>query len=346
MENNVFEKAEGTLVASRPLNNVGIIYFTSSFSIHGREFEKVAENEVVEVAQAIKAALGEKGIRAELINLDPTRVVELRKYDWIFSLLEPVVGFPVTDIDIVEQMESLSIPFTGGGSYALKATIDKSVTKAEFLKYGIPTPVYDVVYPGDPILTKCRFPIIVKPVHEDGSVGITKNSITDNSTRLTSLVKKIHRLYQQAALVEEYIEGREINAAILGNGKEAVVLPLSEIIYPPQLGPKILTFKSKWKAHSLDFRASKAKCPGDLDPQVEAQIKEIALQAYQLLRCRDYARVDFRIRDNVPYVLEVNPNPCLNPHDAGFVRSGNAAGFTYTELVNKILEVSVSNNRY
>ncbi len=328
---------------AQQLNSVGIIYITSSFSSKGREFEKVAENEVIEVAQAVKAALEEKGIRAELIDLDPTRIAELQKYDWVFSLLEPVEGFPVTDIDIVEQMESLSIPFTGAGSYSLKATIDKSVTKAELLKYGITTPVYDVIYPGEPIITKCRFPIIVKPVHEDGSVGITKNSIANNGTRLASLVEKIHKLYHQAALVEEYIEGREINAAILGNGKEAAVLPLSEITYPYQRGPKILTFKGKWEVNSIDFRVSKGKCPCNLDPEVEARIRETALRAYHILRCRDYARVDFRLRGDSPYVLEVNPNPCLNPNDAGFVRSGKTAGLTYSELIYRILEVSVRN---
>lgn len=107
-------------------------------------------------------------------------------------------------------------------------------------------------------------------------------------------VKKIHSLYHQAALVEEFIEGREINAAILGNGNEAIVLPLSEITYPYQRGPKILTFKGKWITELIDFQVSKAKCPCDLDPEVEATIKETALRSFQIMNCRDYARVDFR----------------------------------------------------
>ncbi len=343
MENSLCNEKEDIPGKRNPFYRVGIIYFISPYSNKGRKFEKVAENEVAEVARAIKAALQEKGYEADMINLDPACVPALKKYDWIFNLLEPVAGIPVSDIDIVEQMEEQDIHFTGAGTYALKACIDKSVTKAELQKYGIPSPVYDVFNPGDRILTRCKFPIIVKPVHEDGSVGISKNSIAYDGTRLASLVERIHKLYHQAALVEEYIDGREINAAILGNGNDAIVLPLSEITYASQDGPKILTFKGKWEARSAEYRDSRGKCPCNIEPDVEARIKETALKAYHILRCRDYARVDFRLRDNIPYVLEVNPNPCLNPQDAGFARSGRAAGFTYTELINRILEVSVKN---
>jgi D-alanine-D-alanine ligase len=326
-----------------PLSNIGIIYCTSSLSSTGREFEKVADCEVIEVAHAVKDALEEKGLNAELVDLDPARIGDLRKYDWVFNLAEPIDCFSMSENQIAEEMEKLSIHFTGAGSNTLKDCLDKSITKAKLFNNGIPTPVYDEFQPGDRIITKFKFPMMVKPVHEDGSIGISNESVVENGAGLAVQVEKIHSLYHQAALVEEYIDGREINAAILGSGDEAIVLPLSEITYPDQPGPKILTFAGKWFSESKDFQASVAKCPCDLDPEVEARIKDIALKSFHILDCRDYARVDFRLKENIPYVLEVNPNPCINPHGAGFVRSANVAGLTYTELIYRILESSVRN---
>ena len=327
-----------------PVSSIGIIYCTSSLSSTGREFEKVADCEVIEVAHAVKAALEEKGYRAELVDLDPARIGDLRKFDWVFNLAEPIDCFSMSENQIAQEMEKLSIHFTGAGSNTLKDCLDKSITKAKLYNNGIPTPVYDEFQAGDPIITKCKFPMMVKPVHEDGSIGISKDSVVVDGAGLAVQVEKIHSLYHQAALVEEYIDGREIDVAILGNGDEAIVLPLSEITYPDQPGPKILTFAGKWFTESIDFQVTIAKCPCDLDPEVEARIKEIALKSFHVLHCRDYARVDFRLKGNTPYVLEVNPNPCINPNGAGFVRSANVAGLTYTDLINHILESSVRNN--
>lgn len=171
-------------------NSVGVIFCTSKISSRGREFEKVADCEVIQVAQAVKAALEEKGCRAELVDLDPDRIADLRKYDWVFNLAEPIDCFPLTEDEIAVQMEKLNINFTGSGSDTLNACLDKSVTKAELLKYGITTPVYDVFQPGDRIITKCRFPVFVKPVHEDGSIGISKTRLPEMKPGLPCRLRK------------------------------------------------------------------------------------------------------------------------------------------------------------
>jgi D-alanine-D-alanine ligase len=160
---------------------------------------------------------------------------------------------------------------------------------------------------------------------------------------LVALVEKIHHKYRQAALVEEFIEGRDITASILGNGDEAVVLPLSEIIYPDPCGPGFLTYDAKWKSETAEFQTAVAKCPCGVESRVEVAIEQTALQAYRIMGCRDYARVDFRLKEEQAYVLEVNPNPCINPDDSGFVRCGKAAVFEYGELIHQILVNSVKN---
>lgn len=327
-----------------PFQNVGIVYCTSPLTVRSREFEKLADCEVIEVACAVQAVLQEKGYSATLIDLNPNQIPDLCKYDWIINLTETIYGFPFTEYEIAEQMERLHIRFTGSGSQALRLCLDKAITKAMLMQYGVNTPVYDVFCPGDQVWTKCRYPVIVKPVHEDGSIGISNDSIAWNDTELAQRVENIQQVYHQAALVEEFINGRDITASVLGNGDEAIVLPLSEIAYPSQIGSKFLTFEAKWLSGTLDYQASFAICPCVLDPLVERKIQQTALAAYYIMGCRDYARVDFRLKGDVAYVLEVNPNPCINPDDSGFVRCGKAAGFQYADLIYQILKHSVSNH--
>lgn len=325
-----------------PFQSIGIIYCTSQMMVKGREFEKIADCEVIEVANAVRDVLQGRGYSVQLIDLNAVQISELSHFDWIINLAETIYGFPFADYEIAEQMERLSINFTGSGSQALKSCLDKGVTKDRLVQYGINTPVYDIFYPGEPVCgTKCSYPVMVKPVHEDGSIGISNDSIAWNDNELLIQVQKTHQVYHQAALVEEFIDGRDITVSILGNGDEAVALPLSEIVYPSQFGSRFLTFEAKWLPGTLEYQTSNAVCPCVLDPTVEMKIKQTALAAYRIMGCRDYARVDFRLKGDVPFVLEVNPNPCINPDDSGFVRCGKAAGFRFADLIHQILELSV-----
>jgi D-alanine-D-alanine ligase len=342
MVNNSRQKSR--LAEPIPIRNVAVVYYTSTAYAFGRDNEKKADCEVLEVAQAIQASLETNGYNVELVDLFSTAIAELRRYDWVFNLAECVNGFPVTDYEVAEQMENLNIYFTGSRSIALKNCLDKATTKCELLRNGIATPAYAVFSPENRILNLLAYPLIVKPIHEDGSIGITRDSIVKNTVELEKQVQFIHETYKQAALVEEYIEGRDISASIIGNGTEAEVLPLSEITYTEQVGAKFLTFDTKWECGTMEYQLSTAHCPCQLEPEMDQLIKAIALQSYRVMGCRDYARVDFRLRGNQPFVLEVNPNPCINPIDSGFVRCCNAGGYSYSDIVIKILTDSVRNN--
>jgi D-alanine-D-alanine ligase len=302
------------------INRVAIIYCTSQASANGSEIEKRADCEVIDVAHVVKAALESYGYQTELVDLDPIQIAELGKFDWVFNLAESNYGYPLADHKIAEQMESYGIGFTCSGSKSLKTCLDKALTKCEHLRNGIATPAFEVFQPGSTIFNHLEYPLIVKPLHEDGSIGITNDSIVRNDADLGCMVERVHRMYQQAALVEEFIEGRDITASIIGNDPDADVLPLSEITYPEQAGPKFLTFNAKWIPDTADYQISLAKCPSILKPEVEKLIKDIALRSYRVMGCRDYARVDFRVRGETPFVLEVNPNPSIDPDDSGFVR--------------------------
>jgi D-alanine-D-alanine ligase len=325
--------------------NIAIVYCAADHVPPGRELELIADCEVTEVAAAVKWALESCGHTADILRINPECLELLKSYDWIFNLAESVCGFPFPDYEIARRMEELGLRFTGSGSATLKTCLDKAETKVEILRHGILTPAFEVIAPGEPVQTELPFPLFVKPVHEDGSIGIFSNSVIQNLEQLQAKVAEIHETYQQAALVEEYIEGRDITASILGNGAEAKVLPLSELVYGENFdGPKVLTYEAKWLEQTPAFTGSLAVCPCSLNPQTQELIAGMARSIYLIMGCEDYARVDFRLRGRTPYLLEVNPNPCINPHDSGFIRASTAAGMDYQGVIRLILEHSIQKN--
>lgn len=323
------------------MKNIGVIYCSPSNAVAGREIEMLADGEVIEIAEAVKAALGKHGYRVDLVNLDGYAVEDLRQYDWVFNLAESVCGFCYSDYQVVEMLENLGIGFTGSGSITLRNCLHKAQTKAELRRHGIWTPDYEVFSPGVEIRTQLTFPLFVKPVHEDGSIGIAVNSIVQDVDELKWKVEDIHRVYQQDALVERYIDGRDIGASVLGNNGEALVLPLSECVYLPQVTHKILTYESKWVVESAAYQTSRTACPCSLDPETEELIRRTALNACQVLDCHEYTRVDFRLYGKIPFLLEVNPSPSINPHGSGFVESAKEAGLGFEDLVIRILDDSI-----
>ncbi|MCX6163520.1 MAG: ATP-grasp domain-containing protein, partial [Ignavibacteriae bacterium] len=194
---------------------------------------------------------------------------------------------------------------------------------------------------------KDKFPLIVKPSREDASIGIENKSIVHNDKELKTRIEYILDVHKQPALVEEFIEGREINVSVVGNYKTSVddliVFPISEIDFAglPEDYPKIVSYNSKWMYKTVEFTGTKAVCPAkNMSPELEKLIQQTAKKVYRIVGASDYARVDFRVRDNIPYVLELNPNPDIASdvdEDTGFTRSGKAYGWTYETLIQNII---------
>jgi D-alanine-D-alanine ligase len=185
------------------------------------------------------------------------------------------------------------------------------------------------------------FPLIVKPAQEDASVGITPSSVVEDEWELRFQVERLFQQLRQPLLVEEYIHGREINIAVLGN-EPPECLPLSEIDFshmPPGY-PHIVTYNAKWKKDSLEYQGTLPICPAEVEPDIAARLRQVALAAYEATGCRDYARVDIRVdaEGNI-YVVEVNPNPDISP-DAGLARAAQAAGLGYQQLILKLVRLA------
>jgi D-alanine-D-alanine ligase len=210
---------------------------------------------------------------------------------------------------------------------------------------GIQTPSHQIFHnvediPNSKLLDE--FPLIVKPSREDASVGIENSSVVYTIDALKKQISKIIREYKQPVLVEQFIEGRELNVAILGN-EEPIVLPISEIDFSllPKNFPKIVTYKAKWVEDSVEYKGTNGKCPADLPLKIQDNVKSIAMRAFSIMNCRDYARVDIRLTSNgTPYVLEINPNPDISI-DSGFARSARTFGLEYPQMICKITEVAL-----
>ena len=193
-----------------------------------------------------------------------------------------------------------------------------------------------------------EFPLIVKPAYEDASGGIEPASVVQNQAELETRVAHVIKEFEMPALVEEYIEGREIHVAVLGNDPPEV-LPLFEMEFDDsefnpddEWRPQIISFRAKWDPHSKDFYTMDAVVPPEnLDPEIEQEIREVAVDAFKAVQARDYVRIDMRIdEDGQPFILEVNPNPDLT-NGAAYSMCATASGRSYSETVAAIADLAV-----
>jgi D-alanine-D-alanine ligase len=309
----------------------------------------LSEVGVLEEKEDIARALQAIGFKPSIFNVDEdlSRLVTFLKEqqpDVIFNLCESVGNVSTHEMHVASVYELMGIPYTGSDALTLGIALDKVRVKEILLYNGLPTPRFQL-FKSPVRLTldeNMQFPLIVKPAREDASVGIEPASVVTGLPELRKRVRYIVEEFDQPALVEEFIDGRELNVAILGNRKP-VVFPISEIDMStlPKQYPRIITYNAKWMKGTDEYEHTKGVCPALLPPQLEADIKEMALTAYRLLGCRDYARVDFRLtKDHQPYILEVNPNPDISD-DAGFARSARAQGYSFDELAGKIVECAL-----
>jgi D-alanine-D-alanine ligase len=270
-------------------------------------------------------------------NIEHT-IKQINKFspDVIFNFVEAVEGISSYEYCMAGVFQLLGVEFTGNLPACLGNCLNKARTKNILKSFGIPTPGYITVKPKEKITEdqfNLPFPVILKLLNEDASIGISEFSVVKNFAQLKKQLNFLHRTYKQEVIIEEYIDGRELNVAILNNK----VLPVSEIKFTglPEDLPKIVTYDGKWIANSVYYDNTKPQCPAKLNQKIKNKIEKAALSAFEALNCRDYARVDIRLNSNVPYVVEVNPNPDIS-FDSGFARAASAAGISHQELLFKI----------
>ena len=311
-------------------------YFDLDESDPIAEYEEIAEN------------LRTSGFDAYILNILDDMDIFLNDYeknkpDAIFNLVEIYKDIAELEMSFAGLLELLKVPYTGAPPIALGTSQDKTLTKRILSVNGINTPKFRFI---EEVKKTYRlglnYPMIVKPALEDASVGIENDSVVTNHKALKKRIEYILNEYKEPALVEEYIDGRELNVAVLGD-KNPKALPISEIDFSkmPDHLYNIVSYQAKWDPLHESYHKTIPRCPAKLPKKVEAKAKEIALNAFKIIGCRDYARVDMRLsKDNELFVLEVNPNPDLT-EDAGFMRSARHAGYTYKRTLKTIVSLAL-----
>ena len=316
--------------------------------------EELAEGKKVPelVCNQIDAVLTKRGYTIKLLAAEApikklVRQIEDDTSDIIFNVCESLGGAPGEERRIAAVLELLEKRFTGSGSLALTLATDKSLAKKLFDFHKVKSPDFVIIAPerveGATSLT--TFPLIVKPTAMDASIGIDAKSVVHNVEELMNRVLYIHNEFHNPALVEQYIEGREIYVSMIGNPPQ--VLPpiewdLSKL--PPDL-PRIAGTEAKW---DHDFKEAREFVPEDVtsNEEVMQRIREVAMNAWNALLIRDYARIDMRLTaDGIPYVIEINPNPWLD-NRAEFAMAARRAKpeMSHGDVIERIVELAMAHS--
>jgi D-alanine-D-alanine ligase len=260
--------------------------------------------------------------------------------DPVFNLTESYAGDDTMDMNIAAYLDLIGRAYTGAGPHAMYLAQDKALAKKIFAFHGIKTPYFATSYKGKLDHSHdISFPLIVKPTSEDGSIGIDTTSVVESVKELMEKIHYVHEEFDSPALIEEYIEGREIYAAIIGNDNPEV-LPLVELDLSrlPEGTPRIAGTEVKWEKETEAYKVTKAAPVEDLPEPTVKRLSDTALATYQALKLRDYGRIDMRLsRKGEVFVIEANPNPWLSS-GAEFAMAARKAGRSYTQLIGEIVD--------
>lgn len=302
--------------------------------------------------ETIQKCLTEEGFSCYTLNImDDINILindlKKNKPDVIFNFVELYKDNPKLEMNVVGLYELLGIAYTGSPPLALANCQNKMLAKKLLNSNGIKTPpAFLAEELPEKLKHDLKYPLIVKPAFEDASVGIENESIVNNKSELLSRMEHVIQNFSQPVLIEEFVEGRELNVAVFQD-EGTRVLPISEIDFSEMPGHlhNIVSYQAKWDPMHESYHKTIPICPAKLSPKIEAKVKQIAVKAFEVMGCRDYARVDVRlsVQEEV-FVLEVNPNPDLTA-GAGFMRSAEASGLSYSQVLKMLVEMALARRK-
>jgi D-alanine-D-alanine ligase len=301
----------------------------------------------------VLAALGTLGHPTEHLaifdNLDLLRQkMESFAPDVIFNLADQFKNNRGFDQNIASLLEMQGVPFTGCGATGLVLCKHKGTSKKILGYHHIHVPNFVVIPRGQRIarLKKPKFPMLVKPVKEEASYGISQASFVTSDEQFRERVAFLHESHDCDVIAEEYIEGRELYVSVMGNAK-LTVFPIRELVFrevPPN-EPRIATYRAKWDEEYRKRWGLQNQFPEDLPPALVAEIEDICKRIYRLLTIEGYARIDLRLTaDNKLYFIEANPNPIL-AEDEDFAQAAAKAGLPYPKLIDRIIGIGMKTVR-
>jgi D-alanine-D-alanine ligase len=318
-----------------------------------------SEHEVVLVSEIVAGSLAKCGFEVSRLGVSDDLAPLLkslrdRRPDAIFNLFEGQPGKNASEACVASLLEWQDVPFTGSPAQAIHLARNKPLTKILLQGAGLPTPDFELVERLPLESRPRRWPLFVKPGLEEGSVGITQASVVERQEQLAERVAYLLETFGPPVLVESYIPGREFNVTVVEipahNGDGGVrlqVMPLCEIRFSEaeKSSWPIMTYDAKWRPETAAYQSTPRHFPTDVPWKLAEELRDLAERAFRLLGCRDYARVDFRVSPaGKPYIIEVNPNPCINP-DAGLPAAVAAGGLTYDQFVVQLARAALARGK-
>ncbi len=308
--------------------------------------DAVSEHEILDTVEAVHRHLAAAGYRVARLGAshDPDALLAgLRRQrpDVVFNLFEGTADHGQTEAYAAGLLHWLGLPFTGCPFDTLCLARNKHLTKGLLRGAGLPTADFFVVESLPVPPCPLTWPVIVKSATQDASVGLDQGSVVTDQPALERRVAWVLEQYGPPVLVEEFIRGREFNVAVIDT-PELRPLPISEITFVEKEGLwPIVTFDAKWSPGTDDYEATPTRYPAEVTKRLAERLNALALKAFRLLGCRDYARLDFRVRPNGrPYLLEVNPNPDYSP-TAGFAHNLELAGIGHAQFTVQLVEAAL-----
>lgn len=297
-----------------------------------------------EAIDTVTSALEKLGCTHHLIDTAVVKksLQQLQRHelDLVINACKQLDDNSINDSAVTGLLDFLQLPYTGSNSHTLAVCKNKIEVKKLLHYHDIPTPAFDYVYSSqDRINQELEYPLIVKPTDTDNSVGISNESVVTNPAELKARVKYITETLGRPALIEEYIEGYEVEACILGNDDNVQVLPLTKVDFSalPKGYWHILSHEAKTGANQKIYSKLKVEQPAAFEPQLEKLLSELAIDTFNILEAHDYATVEIRVSEaGNPYVIELTPNPFLNK-DGSYLRSAAAAGLSPVEVISRLL---------
>ncbi|HCE43849.1 MAG TPA: hypothetical protein DET40_09905 [Lentisphaeria bacterium] len=260
----------------------------------------------------------------------------------IFNCCEGLPGIDHSESTVASIMESLKFSFTGSNSSTLNLCWDKRRTKMLLEKHGVPTPKWRIYESPLLLFDDWNFyPAIAKPAMEHCSYGVTPDAVILTKQELKKRISFVLHNFSQPALVEDFIDGREFHVTLWGND-QIKMLPPAEMDFSAfeNIHDRLCTYDSKFEPDSIHYKKIKVKVPAELSKKEHEALKEIAIKAFNVAGCRDYGRIDLRLRNGIFYVLDVNANPDISK-ETSMAEAAKLSGFSYNKMIGNILSFAV-----
>lgn len=308
------------------------------------EWTQEEKKEVIRQSAELGDALQTTGYSTTLVQVENDDIAAyLRPFRpdkyIVFNWCEGLPEVEHSEWLVAKKLETLGYTFTGADSAALALAQDKQRVKVMLDKASIPTPAWRI-YTASDVQDWKIFPAIVKPQNEHCSAGITPESVVMNQSDLRKRILFVLDKYSQPALVEDFIDGREFHVAVWGNEKISV-LPAAEMDFScfANLNDRLCTYEAKFIPGSQHYEEIETLLPAPLTRDEKNTMEKICRDTYKVTGCRDYARMDIRLRDNIFYVLDVNPNADISS-DASMACAAETEGISYAEMGSRIVQMA------